>query len=133
MKELPAPYALKKHIIQEANKMAYQGFNFSGPLETEQQIEDAYEYTINNDSFGVKGEVRHEGLETDLPAPNSRHYECEVRAIQTDDGWIAYNYWHGGGKFGNEEEIDFISDAYYVSCEEKEVLTIQRTWAKVEE
>jgi hypothetical protein len=129
--KLPAPLALKKFIVQKANEIAYNGFNYNGPLETKQEIEDAYAYTVDNDSFGIKSEVRYEGLETDLPAPISRHYECEIRALKTDDGWIGYNFWHGGGKHGAPESIDWISDSYYLTCEEKEVLTIQRTWAKV--
>jgi hypothetical protein len=129
--KLPAPLALKKYIVQQANDTAYRGFNYSGPLETEQQIEDAYEHTIDKDLFGIKNEVRHEGFETDLPAPISRHYECEVRALKTDDGWIGYNFWHGGGKHGSPECIDWIGESYYLTREEKEVLTIQRTWAKV--
>jgi len=131
MTKLPAPIALKKYIVQQANDMNFNDFHYSGPLKTECEIEEAYEYTTQNDGYGIESSVRGEGIETNLNAPFSRHYECEVRALNTDDGWIAYNYWHGGGKFGNEEEIDFISDSYYVSCQEKEVLTIQRTWAKL--
>ena len=103
--KLPAPLALKKFIVQKANEIAYNGFNYNGPLETKQEIEDAYAYTVDNDSFGIKSEVRYEGLETDLPAPISRHYECEIRALKTDDGWIGYNFWHGGGKHGAPESI----------------------------
>lgn len=131
MTKLPAPLALKKYIVQQAKDMAYNGFNYNGPLETESEIEDAYCYTVDNDGYGIKETVRCEGLETNLPAPFSRNYECEIRAIETDDGWICYNFWHGGGKFGNEESIDFISDAFYATCQEKEVLTIERTWTKV--
>lgn len=132
MTKLPAPYALKKYIVQQANDMRYNDFHYSGPLETEEQIEEAYEYTIDNDGYGIESTVRCEGIETGLDTPFSRNYECEAKALLTDDGWIGYNFWHGGGKYGNEEEIDFVSDSYYLTCEEKEVLTIQRTWTKVE-
>lgn len=135
MKKLPAPIALKKHILKQVAE-CYPDFEWP-PLNTEEEIQNFYEISESGDFSGhiqdAVQDVRFYGLETNLPAPHSRHYECEVRAIQTDDGWIAYNYWHGGGKYGNEEEIDFISDAYYVSCEEKEVLTIQRTWTKVDQ
>jgi hypothetical protein len=131
MTKVPAPLALKKYIVQQANTLNYRGFHCDSPLETADQIIDAYEYTIDNDGYGIKDTVRDEGVETGLPTPHSRHYECDARAILTEDGWIGYNFWHGGGKHGNEESIDFISDSYYLTCEEKEVLTIQRTWAKI--
>ena len=133
MTKLPAPLALKKFILKQVAE-SYPDFKLP-PLNTEDEIQDFYSDACSGDFSGhiqdATQDVRSYGLETSLPAPCSRHYECEVRAIQTDDGWIGYNYWYGGGKFGNEEEIDFISDAYHVSCEEKEVLTIQRTWTKV--
>lgn len=133
--KLPAPLALKKFILKQVAK-CYPDFKIP-PLNTEEEVQSFYEEACSGEFSGhIQDEtqdVRCYGLETDLPAPHSRHYECEVLALKTDDGWIGYNFWHGGGKYGNEEEIDFISDAYYVSCEEKEVLTIQRTWAKVVE
>ena len=133
MNKLPASYALKKYIVQQANAMNYRGFHYDGPLEIVDQIADAYEYTINNDGYGIKDTVRDEGIETGLPTPYSRNYECDARALLTEDGWIGYNFWHGGGKHGDEESIDFISDAYYLLCSEEEVLTIQRTWTKIEQ
>lgn len=131
MTKLSAPLALKKYIVQEANKIAYQGFHFDGPLNTEEEIERAYDYTIDKDNYGIKTEIKEWGFDTDLSTPLSRHYECDAKAIKTEDGWVGYNYWYGGGKHGAPESIDWISDAYYLNCEEKEVLTIQRTWSKV--
>lgn len=37
----------------------------------------------------------------DIPAPYSRHYECDMRAAKLPDNtWVAWPYWHGGGKHG---------------------------------
>jgi len=61
MTKLPAPLALKKYIVQEANKIAYQGFHFDGPLNTEEEIERAYDYTIDKDNYGIKTEIKEWG------------------------------------------------------------------------
>lgn len=131
MTKLPAPLALKKYIVLEANRQAYDGFNYNGPLETEDQILEAYDYTAENDGWGVESEIREGETETSIKSPWSRHYESKSVATKTQDGWIGWTYWYGGGKYGEPESIDWISDAYYLNCEEKEVLTIERTWSKV--
>lgn len=69
-------------------------------------------------------EVRNGDLETDLEAPFSRHYECDIVASELPDGtWVAYPYWHGGGQHGEPEAINWIKDAFDVEYEEEVVTT----------
>lgn len=75
-------------------------------------------------------EIRTSGYETGLPAESSRHYECEAVAVEAPNGqWVGFTYWHGGGKHGNPEEIDWIEHAYHVNCTEKEKLVVVRTFS----
>ena len=63
----------------------------------------------------------------------SRHYECDEVAAQCPDGkWVGWTYWHGGGKHGEPEAIDWMNDAYDVSVTEEEKLVTVRTFAKME-
>lgn len=39
-------------------------------------------------------------------------------------------YWHGGGNFGEPEAIDWMSEAYELSCKEVEKVIIVRTFEK---
>lgn len=64
----------------------------------------------------------------------SRHYECDEVAAQCPDGkWVGWTYWHGGGKHGEPEAIDWMNDAYEVSVTEEEKLVTVRSFAKMEQ
>ena len=79
--------------------------------------------------WDVKNEVRSGRVETGLPVPFSRHYEGDAVAMQMPDGtWVGWTYWHGGGKFGEPEAIDWMEDAYEVACVEEEKVVIVRTF-----
>lgn len=134
MKKLSAPNALRKHILEYC-------LNFDDKLKlpefsNEEEINDFF-YDPSDDFrdilYDAKSEVRCSGIETNIPSDNfSRHYESEEVAAKMSDGtWVGWTYWHGGGKHGEPAAIDWMGEAYYLSCEEKEVLTIQRTWAKL--
>lgn len=68
----------------------------------------------------AENDLRSSGLETGLKArQHSRHFESDEVAARMDDGsWVAWTYWHGGGKHGMPSEIEWIDDAYYVQCRE---------------
>lgn len=75
-------------------------------------------------------EVRGMGDEINLkPTGWSRHFEIDAVALKIKDQWVGWNYYYGGGKHGEPEEIDWISDARLLNCEEKEVLRIERTFS----
>lgn len=106
---------------------------------TESEIEAAYEAT-DNDEYGDKdmcfqdcrSEVRGSGEESGLDATAySRHFECDAHAIEALDGsWVGFNYWHGGGKHGEPEAMEWIETAYDVTS--KEVLKPVRIFEKTQ-
>lgn len=70
----------------------------------------------------ARNEIRECGVETGIDRGEwSRHYESEEVAMKVRDGsWVGWTYWHGGGKYGEPEAIDWISGAYDVKCVEEE-------------
>lgn len=76
-------------------------------------------------------EIRCSGIKTGLPGKYSRHYEAEEVAIQCPNGdWVGFTYWHGGGKHGNAEEIDWMEYAYDLDCTEEQKLVTVHTFTK---
>ncbi len=72
-------------------------------------------------------EVRSAGIETGLNCASSRHYESHAVAMKMPDGsWVGWTYWHGGGKHGEPEAIDWMDEAYDVDCHEEEKMVIVR-------
>lgn len=76
-------------------------------------------------------EFRSSGIETSLPTQQwSRHYEYESVARQVCDGsWVGWTYFHGGGKHGEPEAIDWMDSAYEVNCVSEERLVIVNTFS----
>lgn len=135
MTKLSASAALYKHILERAAVWLEDDFKLPELL-TEKEIEEFYfdpPSEIQDCIYDAREDVRTSGTETNIQNNQySRHYECEEVATQMSDGtWVGWTHWHGGGKHGEPSAIDWIEHAYYLSCEEKEVLTIQRTWAKI--
>ena len=96
---------------------------------TEDQVEEYWEDTDYLED--AISEVRCSGIETGLPGQYSRHYESEEVAVQCPNGdWVGFTYWHGGGKFGNPEEIDWIQHAYDVECKEEQKLVTVHSFTK---
>lgn len=78
-----------------------------------------------------ESEIREGDCKTELPTQFNRHYECdEVAACCPDGTWVGWTYWYGGGKHGSPEEIEWISEAYDVTCQEEEKMTIVRTFRR---
>lgn len=91
---------------------------------------DEREANDGGDLQDARSEIRCSGEETNLSTPFSRHYESDAVAAQYLDGsWVGWTYWYGGGKHGEPEAIDWMSDAYDLTCEEKQVTVTQRTFA----
>jgi hypothetical protein len=102
------------------------------PCINDDNIDELYgELVENDDHWDGKNEVRCGEVETDLPCEYSRHYESKsVAAIMPDGSWVGWTYWYGGGKHGEPEEMDWMSDAYDLDCKEEEKLVIVRTFTK---
>ena len=76
--------------------------------------------------YELEYETRYGTEEPNLePKTYSRHYEVEVRAIKVDGVWVAWDYYYGGGKHGEPEAFDWISNARIVRCEEKIVTKVE--------
>ena len=95
---------------------------------------DEYDYNTGkyvSKTRDYENEMRIGDVDTDLPSQFSRHYEAKEVAKEMSDGsWIGWTYWYGGGKFGEPQAIDWMSEAYELSCKEEEKLIIVRTFNK---
>lgn len=102
-------------------------------LETEEDVEKNWLWLIGDgylqdyiQDFRY-GEYRNIGIETDV---YSRHYEADVVAAEMFDGtFVGWLYWHGGGKHGEPEAIDWMDEAF--ELESKVELKEVRTFARV--
>lgn len=136
MNKLPAPYALKKYIVEYSNSFLEDEDKYHEKLETEEEIDAAFQEQKSLIGYDAQQEVMEGDWETNLRhGESTRHCECDSVAIEDNYGnYIGFPYFHSGGKhFDTAEYYDYsVDNAYYLDCEEKEVLTIQRTWTKVE-
>lgn len=102
---------------------------------TEEELQN--EELIEDYSHDVRGDLRQGEMVTNVCPDYSRHYESKSVAIHIEDfegftGYIGWTYWYGGGKHGYPSEVDWIPYAYFLDLvEEKEVITIVRTFKKV--
>lgn len=107
------------------------GWPVPDELDTDEQVEEVYD----NDPSGyadVAYDFRGGQVQTNLPTPYSRHYEAKSVAAQCRDGsWVGWTYWYGGGKHGNPQEIEWMRDAYDLTCTEQEKVIIERVFTKV--
>lgn len=82
--------------------------------------------------YDYESEFREGHVETKLPCEYSRHYEAKAVARKmSDDTWVGWTYWYGGGKHGNPEEIDWIEDAYDLEVTEVEKMVLFQEFKKV--
>lgn len=96
---------------------------------TSENIDDIYDAI--EEPWDARSEVRGGEVETSLRSPSSRHYEAkEVAAQYIDGSWIGWTYWYGGGKHGEPEAIDWIDEAYALTCAEEPRTIIHRTFTK---
>jgi hypothetical protein len=81
--------------------------------------------------WDAKSEMRSGEVETGIPCDYSRHYESKAVAAKMPDGsWVGWTYWYGGGKHGEPEAIDWIEEAYDLTCTEEEKLVVVRTFTR---
>lgn len=92
--------------------------------------EDLQEYVVGtdypedyfNDELNC---FRENGEDSNLCSKqSSRHYEEDYVVRQIKDKWVGWTYWHGGGKYGEPEAIDWMSDAEFVEVDSEEVVTV---------
>ena len=129
---MKAAQKLKKEMLikfGEYNKGVFS----HGPLDTDEQVIDAWDkFVASSNHWDTVSEFRGGQIETDLPSYSDRNYEAkEVAAKMSDGSWLGWTYWYGGGKYGNPEEIEWISEAYNLDCVEEQKVVTVRTFKKV--
>lgn len=100
---------------------------------TGEGVDDLFDEDPYGDLSTAISEIRTSGEYTGLDSPYSRHYESDAVAVQSPNGqWVGFTYWHGGGKHGEPESIDWIEHAYHLNCKEEEKVVTVRTFTKGE-
>lgn len=103
----------------------------------EHNIDGIFENVKEHDAIiDATNEVRDssDALETHLtPQTSSREYDIDVMALKIEGKWVAFDYYYGGGKFGQPESaIDWMSTARIVQCDESVVQTVKRAFSENE-
>lgn len=123
---MKAETLIKRAVVEQVCEWMEQELP---PLDTEEDIEDAYDGLEERDEHhDAISEIREGAVETNIPAPSSRHYESKSVAMCINGQWVGWTYWYGGGKHGEPEGIDW--DPYLLNCVEKEVVVTQREFTK---
>ncbi|UJQ43523.1 hypothetical protein [Acinetobacter phage vB_AbM_WUPSU] len=96
-------------------------------------IDELYEsYNEYDELNDPKNEIRYGQVDANLNAITwSRSYEIDVRAMKIDGVWVAWDFYYGGGKHGEPESFDWISNARVVNCEEIQVMTTQYNFSEI--
>ena len=130
------PEQYLKHAIILRGIEIYHIDGFDASNITAENIDDKWNELEEIDEDAIqdgKNEIRCSGTETGLKCEYSRHYESDAVAAQMPDGtWVGWTYWHGGGKHGEPEAMDWMSDSYFLYCKEEEKVVTVRTFTRIE-
>lgn len=110
-----------------------QCFNeFDDTAITVENIDELWDQAHELDEFNdINSECREGDIETDIPAPSSRHLESKSVACKAPDGsWIGWTYWYGGGKHAEPAAVEWIGEAYNLYVDEQEKMVVVRTFSK---
>lgn len=126
---MTAEQLIKKQIIKEflerdeivSKRYGIKSFDRS---ELTGDTDEDFDYLYDNDHIhDAINEFRQTGESTDLPCEWSRHYDSEFVARQLDDGnYVGWTYWSGGGKHGEPEAFDWMSDAKILEVASEEMI-----------
>lgn len=111
-----------------------EDISFEGDV-TSENVDELYESLLIDEDchWDYESDFRGGQIETDIKTESSRHYESKAVAAKLSDGtWIGWTYWYGGGKHGEPESIDWMSEAYELDVTEEEKLVTVRTFKKRE-
>lgn len=108
---------------------------------TPEGLETAYDRVVEvfpDTMQDARSECRGGTEETGLPAGADfrmlRNYEAtSVAACMADGSWVGWLYWHGGGKHGEPDAIDWMEDAYHLDVTEEERVVVVRNFFKAVE
>lgn len=88
---------------------------------TAANVDPLYDALVAEDGhWDARNEVRCSGHPTGLTRKVDlriqRHYEHhEVAAEMPDGSWVGWTYWHGGGKFDDAPNVEWMEEAYAVN------------------
>ena len=114
--------------------MRYRQWGNTVPELTKETIDATWQKLQEMDNVrDAMNDIRSGSDITGLPDRQwSRNYESdEVGAKLPDGSWVGWTHWHGGGKHGEPEAIDWISDAYDITCTEEQKMVTVRSFSKV--
>lgn len=134
MSKLTAQEMIYKHMINVVSENNSRITDFIAEYEDQEDYEAIWDDVDDqfDEAYEVKYETRYGTEEPNLePKTYSRHYEVEVRAIKVEDVWVAWDFYYGGGKHGEPEAFDWISNARIVECEEKVVTKVEYTFKEI--
>lgn len=121
---------LKSAILADAMETDWVD---SQPTEiTPENLDTLWDLFEEDDNrWDLMAEFRQSGIDTGLPSDYSRHYDCKAvaRKCNTISGeiWTGWDFWYGGGKWGEPDAIDWVGSAYLLSCiETQEVVTVRK-------
>lgn len=123
---------IKRQILINADMHAKDGVRIEITADNVDELFDEA-----NEDWGLQDDInefRYSGTYTpEIEAPWSRHYEADAVARQLDDGsWVGWIYWHGGGKHGEPEAIDWMDEAYDLEIAETKTIVVN-VFKKVEQ
>ena len=126
---------IKREILLAAKASGDRDFQFDDEI-TEENVDGLYASLLvqYNRHWDFEQEFRESGEQTDISAPFSRNYDSySVARKLSDESWIGWTYWHGGGKHGNPEEIPWMDEAYDLTLvkEEQKTITVREFKLKV--
>ena len=135
---LTAPQRLRQYILYHAivhygsKVLTGQNADSIAAMTDGDAIDALYEQFEELDGIGVAYDLRGSGDETGIEPEylhEYRHFEVDVVALKMLDGsWVAWNYYHGGGKFTTPETIPWIETAFFIQArtEIREVIVFSR-------
>lgn len=100
---------------------------------TAETVDAQYDELVELDlHWDYECEFRPGQVETKLPCDYSRHFEAKAVARKmTDDTWVGWVYWYGGGKHGNPESVEWMEDAYNLEVVETEKMIVVQEFKKL--
>jgi len=120
---------IKQEILALTSDWSGEEFDYNLPAEEIEKLYD--ELVTKSEHWDGRNEIRSGQVETDLECDGGRVFEAKSVAMKTHDGkWVGWTYYYGGGKHADAEGKEWMSESYFLDCNEKEKLVIIREFTK---
>jgi hypothetical protein len=128
-----------RRLIEDAESNPIEGYTYPATVDETNidEVCDGFDEATHGDENGwlreACNEIRTSGTKTGIPSRDwSRHYEQHEVGALLADRWVGWTYWYGGGKHGEPEAIDWMSEAYFLDVTEEERTVVVRTFVSQE-